>query len=246
MESRIIKANYSPQSEKVIKLDDPIFVYNDGLKSKIISIDIPRYYPVIHDKYYHTDDIATDISVIICPYTLFAVVLEGIWHPTDEKYNENIIIEKNQIKYIPIKDQFSEDMKNIKKYEIRLMTHKNALMEYHDSYYLNISVDIKPLISEDYYYNNNIPSKSLHNDNNAESEYITKELIYIIEYKSNDGTYKKTVIIPKYNSFDIVKNGLNDYVLKYEEKLKEKVSYIMQCYSFAWIDQFKDSKIIRL
>lgn len=233
MLKRFTKAIFSPQPQiqkDIIKLDDPVFVYNDGLKSKVISLDIARHYPVIHDKYYHDDETVSDVSVIICPYTLFAIVLSDIWYPTDQVFNNNIIVKKGSITYIPIKNEFSDVIANIRRYEIRLMTHKNELMQYHDSLYLDIMIDNQPLTSKDYYY-----FQDTHN--------TEKQLIYIIEYKSKE-KLKNTILIPKYNTFDITKNGLDTYLSKYEEDIRNKTGYILQCYSFAW--PFKDNKVIKL
>lgn len=224
-QKRYIKANFSPQSDDKIKLDDIVFVYTDGLKAKVITLETARYYPVIHDKYYHNTDIVTDVSVIIDPFTLFSIILEGIWYP--EINGNKIIVTKNDVKYDPIEDHFHSEDKNIKRYEIRLMTHKNELMQYHDSIYLNVNMDENEQLTElQYYYSDD------------------KQLIYIIEYKSKSGKYKNTIVIPKYNSFDLVKNGMDDYILKYETKIREKAGFILQCYSFAC--DTKNYKTIKL
>jgi hypothetical protein len=94
------------------------------------------------------------------------------------------------------------------------MTLKNVLYLFPDCQYINTKNihHIKPLSLTPYLPSNHI--------------------IYIIQYKSKDHTttsYKYTIIKPKHNTFDIVKNRFEKYFHEMAEKIRIKGGMIYPC-----------------
>ena len=256
---------FIPNSNSKIKLSDPVILYNNGINWKLIPLEIFLMYPLIHDVYYDTqknpqNNITTPILIYVCPYTLFSSVYFTKLTLNDYVYNNNItLIEpKDNLLYIPIKNEFYDYKSNekvskyIRRNESRLMTLRNAISMYPDTLFIDMQkIDIiSPLVSSNYLMNNHIPYETLSYPKN----HPAKKIVYIIEYKSKKiNHYKYSIIIPddpqqKINTFDIVKNGFNDYFSKMIKKIRDKGGIIYTCYWFSWsgIHKKENYKIITL
>ena len=126
------------------------------------------------------------------------------------------------------------------------MTLRNALSNHPDCTFIdNQKIDsIKPIVPNDYLQTKEI----LYNAPKFSHKYDPKTIIYIIEYKSNNTTdyFKKTVIIPIKNNFDLSKNGFGKYFDKMINDIRDKGGMIYNCLWFAWNSTFPDSKVIEL
>ena len=245
---RILKnISFTNNSNKKLKLSDIIVLYNDSRNWKIIPLNIFMMYPLIHDTYYEAQkdsntNIISIITIYICPYTLFSAVYFNEFIPNDQVYNNNLTLldaNDNDILFIPIKNEVysitSQKINNkyIRRNELKIMTLRNAISMYPDAMFIDLKqIDmIDQIVSNDYMTNNIINFKSFVFSN----EYDPKTLIYIIEYKSKKiDEYKYSVIIPKINTFDIVKNGFNTYFNNMVEQIRNKGGIIYTCYWFAW------------
>lgn len=258
LNKRILKnPEFTNNSTKLTKLSDPVILYNDGKNWKIVPLAIMLMYPLIHDLYYETSknkkDIAINVTIYVCPYTLFSAVYFDEFIPNNQVYNNNMTLldlHDNDQLFIPIIDKaYSISMGNItnkyiRRNEVRLMTLRNAISMYPDCVFLDVNkinkLDLVSNIS-----NNKIEYPPFTFNN----EYPPKTLVYIIEYKSKKiNDYKYSIIIPKTssNKFDITKNGFNTYFHSMIEKIRNKGGIIYTCFWFAWNGIGKQSKIIKL
>lgn len=249
-------------SDKNLKLSDTVIVYTDGKVWKIIPYHIIKYYPIILDKYYEPDSnegLVFDITIYVCPFTLFSIVYFGQYIPNNKVYNNNLtIVDKNNEDslIIPITNTCYSIQLGIpqdcfiRRNEARIMTLRNAISKYPDCVFINPKLQLEnPIIDNDYYLSSTIMFNTLPFLN----KYNPKTLVWIIEYFSKkSGINKKTVLIPKkmsntqFNNFDIVKNGFDYYLNKMSEKIKMKNGVVYCCYWFAWAGIYPHSKIIEL
>lgn len=261
-------------AESGFSLDDIVIVYNDGQNWKIVPLQTIMQYPVIHDIYYEEinngknnghfkESNVVNISIIVCPYTLYSVVLFGTYVPINKIFFSNIII-KNKINdnniYVPILNNlYSMNTgelieKNIRKDEVRIMTVRNILAKYPDCLFIDtkkIDTNKSKIVDESYYNGRDILYPVL----NYNDVYHPKTLIYIIEYMSKKtGKYKYTVIVPKGvekdrvnpNNYNIKKNGFDNYIFQLFDKIREKNGMVYNCLWFAWNSAHPDSKILKL
>jgi hypothetical protein len=94
----LLNPKFSPNPPDSILLSDPVIVYNDGQKHKIISVDLLNKFPIVHDTYID----GSDISVTCCPYTMASVVYFGKYELYDKIYKNNIILVKQNTNNIII------------------------------------------------------------------------------------------------------------------------------------------------
>lgn len=230
-------SDFSPQKRK---LSDIMISYNDGIKWKIIPLSIMNMYPIIYDEYNEPNEQKTPITIYVCPYTLFSCVYFGkytLHDKTTQNNNLSIVDVENDIYINPILNKTysltTDELLNkyIKKGEVRIITLKNVLYLFPDCLFANTS---------------KIPQI----DNITNKDYLqNKQIIYIIEYKSKNhdhNEYKYTIIKPKINSFDIVKNGFESYFHKMVEQIRIKGGMIYPCLFDEWAKTNIDSKIIEL
>ena len=247
---------FTNNSTKITKLSDPVILYNDGKNWKIVPLSVMLMYPVIHDLYYETSknnkkDTVINVTIYVCPYTLFSAVYFGEFIPNNQVYNNNLTLldihDKDQL-FIPILDKLYSvstktiNNKYIRRNEVRLMTLRNAISMYPDCVFLDI-VKISKLDPV-----SSISNKIEFPAFKYSDEYPPKTLVYIIEYKSKKiNDYKYSVIVPKTtNAFDITKNGFNTYFNNMIDKIRNKGGIIYTCFWFAWNGIDKQSKVIKL
>src|SRR5437868_7266567 len=114
---------------KNYKLDDNIFVYNDGVYWKVVGVSVLLKHVIIYD---NID--GTDVSIYFCPNTYFSCILPGkytIHGPNPEMENNIGVVDKNGVILYPILDRII----NIK-YELKIMTIRNLLTAFTDCLYL--------------------------------------------------------------------------------------------------------------
>lgn len=229
-------SDFAPRKRK---LSDIMISYNDGIKWKIIPLSLMNIYPIIYDEYNEPNEQKRPISIYVCPYTLFSCVYFGKYtiYEQSQNNNLNIVDTENDIYINPILNKTysltTNELLNkyIKKGEVKIITLKNVLYLYPDCLFVNTSKIplLDGIVSKDYLQN--------------------KQIIYIIEYKSknhNHDEYKYTVIKPKSNNFDIVKNGFESYFHKMVEQIRIKGGMIYPCLLDEWTKTNIEFKMIEL
>ena len=263
--------SFTNNPPKDTNLYDIVFLYNDGRFWKIVPLNVAINHPIIHDTYHEvtyttdktknvhnipkiksTKTVEKPISVVICPFTLLSQIYFGEYESFDHVYNNNLIIHDKEKIIIPIINKIYSSKSNIevqyiqRKAEVRIMTLENAIKEFPDCQFINIS-DKLETDNLGQITNNKI----LYPINEYCLDHPPKTITYIIEYKSlkKDG-YKYTVIIPKMNdgksNYNIVKNGFNAYFNKSIDKIREKNGMIYPCLWFAWSATHSEYKTIKL
>ena len=243
----IKQPKYTSYLFKDTNMEDLVAVYFDGKNFKTIPINYLINNPIIYDKYYDKNTVS-DITITLCPYTLTGLIYFGKYKLTTYVYNSNITLKYNnedddliddkkriiQLSgNIYLKDSLEILNEIIRREEIKIMTLKKSLIMFPDSLYLkntNQQIQIVPKT----YYNNN---KILFNINKSPkfNQYEPKLLITGIEYISDNKKY--TVIISK-------KKNIETYLEENYEKIKEKYGIIVNCFWFAWISMYPNSKVI--
>lgn len=225
---RVISNPVFTTFDKKLKLSDTVVLYNDGMFWKAIPYDIMLEYPVIHDSYE-----GSPITIYVCPFTLFSCVYFGEYMPTDKTYEDNLVISSKNNVLVPILNRvYDANMENIvdlfiRKNEVKIMSLRNAISMYPDIKFIDTS-EIKRAE----------PIKTKYN-----------QISYIIEYyskKNNVDKYKYTIIIPKYNVFDTVKNKFDSYFTKMIDMIRDKGCHIYPCYLEAFEKTHNKYKKINL
>lgn len=222
-------------ANKNIKLDDIVIAYFDGIKWKIVPLIIMLQFSILHDIYNEQDGTTKlQISIYVCPNTLFSCVYFGKFELYDKKHCNNVAIINNENNYVltPITNQMYSTITNkqinnfIRKGEVKILTYKNIMYLFPDSLFMNID-EIKQKINE-------------HSINKG-------KLIYVIEYKSKSNfKYKYTIIIPKHDSYDIIKNGFGKYYHTMINSIRTKGGIIYPCLLDAWKNCGMDYKTVKL
>lgn len=254
------KLTYNSEPPLNLSLFDTVIAFSDGRDNKIISLDIIRSYPIIHDLYYEENKLY-DITIAYCPFTSSVCGYFGKFEMYDKIYKNSILLKKYNNNnpngfimhlsgnYYSLNENKIID-KIIRRIEIKIMSLRNALTLYPDCLFLKINKKLNPIVNNDYLSNKKLiyPDKNIKNIKNFD-KYHPKTLIYGIQYKSNN-EFKYTAIIgkskSKINNIDYQKDKFEVYFDKCNEELNNKSAFIIPCYWFAWISFFPDSKIIEL
>lgn len=219
-----------------LKLTSHVVIYNTGDKWKIIPFDICLSYPIIYDKYINETD-TFDITFIICPVTLRSIYLKGKFEFLTYDESCRMILREIGIKesliYIDIGTKI--DKKYIieinKRSEVKITTLRNALTFLPDAYFLNINKEkqIKYVINKNYY-------KDMLDINMSEiTEGIIhpKTLVYLIQFKTNNGIDKVTIILGKdisstnVTGYDAKLSHIFSYLDNNKKKIINKEGFIM-------------------
>lgn len=217
------------------------------------------YYPIIYFDHYEKssdDKLKTFVTTLIfCLVTSRCVLVDGIY--TFAQYiDKRLILKNNNNQLLPIDLGLiidSKDNVDVKKrYQIRINTLRNALIEFQDIKYLHINNKNKIKKNRydnycDYYsniydYNHNLLSnKKIH----------PKTLVYIINYLSKNNKYKNTIIVGSDSNstitgYDSRKSGFDDYVSNIHNDLVEHDAFILPMLYYMAILIYPDAKIIKL
>lgn len=237
---------FSDFAPKKIKLFDTVIAYNDGIKWKIIPLYIMQQYPIIYDEYHENNsDVRVIVSIYVCPYTLYSCMYFGKYELRNEVINNNLTIVnvENNIWVAPILNKIYSLSTNeiiniyIRKNEIKILSLKNVIYMFPDCLFIDTkTIPKKSKIVEKNYL-----------DTNPKIKLNDKQIVYIIEYKSKvKSEYKYTVIIPKNDNYDIVKNGFESYFRNTVDKIRIKGGIVHSCLWFAWKESNIQSKTIEL
>lgn len=256
LNDRFLSENdYSYVDDSDILMKNEILAYNDGLKWKVVPLDIAKKYPVIHDKYYDdTDDTTYPISISLCPFTLSCSVFYGIYTPSEYTINSSLILTNTHNDLLPIISGCSTDpdgkISRIKRWECFIKTFRNAVMDYPDCVYIKLK-DGEPndILHPDYYTDTKLAFHMLKSPDIVHP----KTLVYVLQYRSlKTKEYKYTILVGKDadmehpTGYNTKESGVSDYIQKMDFKLSERSVYIMPILWCSWINFFPYSKIIKL
>ena len=218
-----------------IKLSDQVILFNIDDMWKVIPLIVSLSYPIIYDNI-NKDD----VSVVVCPQSLRCSVFKAKYKFNN--YHDNIMILKNidTNELEPIIQKINVGSKtlfnNSKRYEIKIMTLKNALMLVPDLLILQTNKSIKPILNIKYYSN-----KYDIDNNKLKSTIHPKTLVYVIKYKSMKSAKNKKIILfgsdvskNTVSGYDLHKSGIMNYLEKYKYKILENSGYI---YPILWFTQ---------
>ncbi|QKF94233.1 hypothetical protein QKU48_gp0775 [Fadolivirus algeromassiliense] len=254
----LVNPSFTDIANEEVSLKDIVILYNNGKEWKVIPLYVMQMYPIIHDKYYQINkndiQLENNITIYMCPYTLYSSVYFSKLIPFNKLYNNNLTLldeDDKNILLIPITNTYLSLSNNIiinkytRKNDVKIMTLRNAITNYPDCRFINTTQinKIDPLVTENYINDNKI----LFHHNHYSNKYNSKQLIHIIEYISKkQDKYKYTIIIPKNNNIDITKNGLGEYFNKMIGDIRDKGGIIYPCFWFAWNGIHPNTKIIAL
>jgi hypothetical protein len=147
---------FNRNPETYYKLKEKIICYTDGYSRKVVPLKITLSYPIIYDNYIDQNDILHDLSIIVCPFTLSAIALEGIFTATKYTQNKCLIITNGQETF-SILDVYK--FPNIIKIEVSIKILRNIFTEHTDCKYLSVShkLTLLPNIMPESYYQNTTP-----------------------------------------------------------------------------------------
>jgi hypothetical protein len=242
-------------ASKHTALSDPVINFFNGEKWILIPLRIMLRFPLIHTKY--TDDKTTfDMTLILCPYTLRTTSMKGKF--LFNRYVDGIMTLKNtdgEIIRIDIGLKI-DDNKNIllnKRYQVKIKTLRNSLIELQDCSYLHLKQysALVPVISKDYYISglniNDIPIP-----NAFKAHFHPKTLVHVIQYLSQSGQNKETIIVGldatsrAVTGYDTKASGFDNYIAKYYDKIIDKHGYIIPILWLHAKNMYVDAKIIYL
>jgi hypothetical protein len=236
---------------KHISLSKPVVCFNNLNEWIIIDLNQFLKTPIIWTEIYSEDKII-NVSIIVCPITLRCAVFEGKFKSKYYK-DDRLILENEEKSLIPIDLNIALDneynLELNKRYQLYVQTLKNALIDYYDIKYLHP----KNLAKKYVIRKNYLTDKSDEFGNIIESEkFHPKTLVHLIQYNSKENKKKITIIIGKdsklleINGYDNKKSGFDYYLLKYENEIIEKESFIIPMLYYKAIEIYKNSKIIIL
>jgi hypothetical protein len=238
--------------ESNIGLSDNILMYNSGDQWKIIPLSVALSYPIIYDTFSISNE-NYKVSIILCPFTLRATIVKGIFEV--ETYNDTkMIIKDKDNNLMPINLGYTIDTNYIihsnKRIDIKISNLRTAIINYaNDSLFMktNKNIIINPILNEEYYTNN----IDMFNNELDEGLIHPKTLTYIIQYKSHKNESEKTSIIlgkdcnkNSVTGYDLKKSGLFEYLKKYETKIINRSGYVMPILWYIAKEDYPDAKVI--
>jgi hypothetical protein len=241
--------NNEPPSK--IKLSKPVVCFNNLNEWIIIELQVFMKTPIVWTNIYSEDKIV-EVSIIVCPRTLRCAVFEGHFKAKFYK-DDRLILENEEKSLIPIDLNIAIDneynLELNKRYQLYIQTLKNALIDYYDIKYLHPKNKIKNYIIRKKYLNDNL---DVFNNIIQDNKFHPKTLVHLIQYNSKDNKKKITIIIGKdsdlleINGYDNKKSGFDGYILKYEDDIIKKESFIIPMLYYKAIEIYKNAKIIVL
>ncbi len=248
--------NITSDPPKHIALSDPVLCFNNSVEWIIIEIDQLLKTPIIWTKLY-AESKTIDISVVLCPRTLRASVFEGKLKSLKYDYTNNadrLILEKKDKSIIPIDLNVAIDLESNleinKRYQVSIQTLRNSLVDYYDIKYLHpINSPSKYVINRNYLKNK---LDEYDQEIILDIPYHPKTLVHIIQYLSEKGNRKITILIGSDSTlletlgYDNKKSGYDNYILNYENKIIEKDSFIMPILYYKALKIYPDAKKIIL
>lgn len=244
--------NYEPPIN--INLSSPVVCFNNLNEWIIIDLDIFMRTPIIWTNIL-SDNKVIPVSIVVCPRTLRSSVFEG---KLKSKYykDDRLILENEEKSLIPIDANVAIDTEyNLeinKRYQIYIQTLKNSLIDYYDIKYLHVNKKNKInkyVIHKSYLYDK---LDDTGQKITMDLKFHPKTLVNLIQYNSKDNTKKITIIVGKdsqlldIKGYDNKKSGFDEYILKYEEEIIKKESFIMPMLYYKAIQIYPTSKVIIL
>ena len=246
LEDKIItndKYKFTRNPPAKYELRDKVLCYFDGYDRKIIPLSVALAFPIIYDSFFDNDKLS-DLTIAICPFTLAVAAFSGKFQATKKVENSCLIITNGE-KAFSIINSFDQ---GVRKFQVDIKILRNVFSEYPDCRYMNLldTITIKPIVDLDYYTNGRMLFKHIY-----QNQLHPKTLVYLILYKSSkDQKTKSTIIVGrdanpnKDSGYDMVKSGIQDYLLTYNEKIIQKFGSVIPVLWFAWKSFFPNSKII--
>lgn len=242
------KFNRNPPKE--YELYDKVVCYFDGYDRKVIPLSIALSFPIIYDTFVEPDKQVYDVTIAICPFTLSSAAFGGKFQSTQNVENSCLVITDGENTFSIINSfAYSNKIKEIRKFPVDIKILRNVFTEYPDCKYMILSENIvmEPILDFKYYENEHILFKHVEPPN----QFHVKTLVYLIQYiSSRDQSIKSTIIVGRdanakeYTGYNIVKSGVHNYLMTYNEKIKQKLGFVMPTMWFAWKSPFPNSKII--
>lgn len=236
-----------------LALSDPVLCFNNH--NEWIIIDLRQFLktPIIWAKHY-SDKKIIDVSIIVCPRTLRACVFEG---KLKTKYynNDDLYLISNENLIVPIDLNISIDMNSEieinKRFYVSIQTLRNSLVDYYDVKYLHPNKNHKYIINKNYLSNRlDEFDQEILKDNDVGIH--PKTLVHIIQYVSNKGERKNTILIGADSNnienygYDNKKSKFDKYIIDFEKEIIEKDSFIMPMLYYKAIKIYNNAKKITL
>lgn len=246
------KFNRNPPTN--YSLQEKVVCYFDGYNRKVVPLQVALSFPIIYDKYIGSDEQLHDMTIAVCPFTLASAVFDGKFTATEHVDNSCLVITNDKDTF-PICDAFSYALKTkeLKKFEADIKILRNVFTDHPDCKYMVLtddSIKIQPILASEYYEN-----KELLFDiaQDPPSQFHNKTLVYLIQYiSSKDQSLKSTVVVGQnanseiITGYNVVESGVYAYLMRYEDKIKQKFGFVTPILWFAWKSFFPNSKIIYL
>ena len=250
------------QPPKHIGLLDHVLCFNNLNEWIIIQLDQFLKTPIIWTKIFQ-DNKAIDASIVVCPITLRSSVFEGKLKAVQYD-GDRLILENEDKTLIPIDLNISVDINSElepnKRYQIYIQTLRNALVDYYDIKYLHINKNKtnktnKTNKKNKYIIDKEYLSNRLDEENKEikdELTYHPKTLVHLIQYVSNSGERKITVIIGKDSNnidikgYDNKKSGYDDYLIKFSEDIIKRECFIIPILYYKAKKIYNNAKFIIL
>ena len=235
---------------KKLALSDQVLCFNNLSEWIIIEMDQFLKTPIIWTQLYKEDKLE-DVSIVCCPRTLRASVFDG---KLKSKYydNERLILETEDKSLTPIDLNVAiDDNNNLeinKRYQVSIQTLRNSLVAFYDVKYLHPNKKSYKYIINKNYLSNRLDEYD--QEILSDTDYHPKTLVHIIQYLSEKGKRKITILIGKDSStidslgYDNKKSGFDNYILNFENKIIEKDAFIMPILYYKALKIYKHAKKI--
>jgi hypothetical protein len=221
-----------------LNLDDIMVCYSDGKNVKVIPLDVMKCYPLLYD----VNENNKILSLVVCPFTLAACVYEGKCKLTQHIEKSCLMIELEGDVFNLIDNPFNFRRHQVIYKPLRQVFKDNIHAEYLKLIKKSPGRQLVDQVTKDYY-----ESDKLLYDDVTESVINNKLLVYVINYTSSKTqTVKHTILVGRHYTDKKYDTGIYDYLEKNEEKINEKLGFIMPMLWFATRLFYKDAKILLL
>lgn len=236
---------FTPDVPSTLSLSDSVVCYTDGIDIKIVPLYIMKKYPILYDTFNVSNNKKT-ISLVVCPFTLASSVFEETLKLSGDVENSSIVLQHNTEKFNAVIGS-----SNIKRHSVQIKTLRNAFTDHVHAKYLYLkditNIDkISDIVDKKYYEVQN--KINIH-----QPIFHDKTLVYLILYRSSQSHNIKCTVIVGSNAtkknvsgYNIHESKISEYLEKNEDKIEEKMGFIIPILWFAYKPFYPDAKIVLL
>jgi hypothetical protein len=238
-------------------IDDKVVCFFNGFGWNVIKLADMLAYPILYFDFWSSKDNTTyGNSLVVCPITMRSMIYKGLIQIIDVLGNRLLLLNTDtndeflmDLPFTGYHDEKGAKKKiksHVKRYEVLVMTLRDAFMYLVDPKYIVVKDKERTIIHENYYTN-----RYNHLGNSIHTHYHPKTIVYMVQYYSRStNDYKYVVLVgqdidkDKPTGYSQKTNKVMQYISQHKNEFIEKRAYIYPIFWFMIDVLYKNVKMI--